>query len=75
MEQYFLLTYVNNDVEFDLINQVNLDQIQVMAVNAHFVDHLQKNIEEKGIKVIGLEPYSVLKFKIDIVENFIKTNT
>lgn len=75
MEQYYLLTYVNNDIEIDLINHINVEHIQVMAVNADFVNNLQKNIEEKGIKVIGIEPYSVLKFKTSIVENFIKTNT
>lgn len=74
MDNFYLLTYIDEKIKLDIVNRINLDKIKIMAIDSDYFNNLNENNKKNKIVMLAIEPYSIIKLKIDTLEDFIKTN-
>lgn len=75
MDEYYLLTYIENEFELDLTKEESRNKIKMVPVNLDYIENITQNIENDKIQVLGIEPYSLLQFKNQIMKEYIDSQS
>lgn len=75
MEEYYLLTYIEQELELDLTNEESRNNIKMVPVNLDYIENIAQNIENDKITILGVEPYSLLQFKNQIMKDYIDSQS